>query len=249
MLLAQTSVRKELVSAYPVLYQADYIEERSRLSVFFRVFLIIPHSIVAVLLGFAAFFTSIAAWLAVSVTGRYPAGLYDFNAGLVRWSGRVNSFAYLQVDAFPPFGFEDTADYPVRVQFAGPLPEYSRLKAFFRLIIAIPVMIVAYALQIVYAFCALAAWFVAVITGKLPRGLFDGLDLGLAYQTKMAAYLFLLTETYPPFSNENPTLAAGGPTSDPASQGVFAPPTQSTPAPSTQASFAPPSERPGGLEG
>ncbi len=237
------------MSAYPVLYQAEYIEERSRLSVFFRIFLIIPHVIVGYLLGIAAIFTGFAAWVVVSVSGKYPQGLYDFNANIVRWIGRLNAFAYLQVDAFPPFGFEDTADYPVRVQFAGPLPQYSRLKAFFRLIIGIPVMIVAYALQIVYAFCALAAWFVAVITGKLPKGLFDGLDLGLAYQTKTTAYLFLLTETYPPFSNENPELTEGGSGDNLALQGVFAPPNQSTPAPSSQGSFAPPSERPGGLEG
>lgn len=230
------------MSAYPVLYQAEYIEKRNRLTVFFRGFMIIPHVILGMFLGIAAFFTAIAAWVMVSLTGKYPAGLYDFNANVVRWSGRLNAYAYLQVDAFPPFGFDDDPNYPVRVQFAGPLPEYSRLKAFFRLILAIPVYIIVYALQIVYTLCAVVAWFVAVITGKLPKGLHDGLDLGLSYQLKGIAYmLFLLTESYPPFSNENPTLSgaeSGGPL---LSDGVFAPSSQGEFATPSQGDFAPPS--------
>ncbi len=229
------------MSAYPVLYQAEYIEKRQRLSVFFRIFLVIPHVLLGYLLAVAACFTVFGAWVVVSVTGTYPSGLYDFNAKLVRWVSRLSAFGYLQVDAFPPFGFDDDPAYPVRVQFAGPLPKYSRLKAFFRLIIGIPVIVVLYALSIVYQLCAVASWFVAVITGRLPRGLHDGLDLGLAYQAKTYAYLFLLTETYPPFSNENATLSGTETGGSLLSDGVFAPP--------TQGSFAPPSERPGGLEG
>lgn len=237
------------MSAYPVLYEAEYIEKRSRLSVFFRIFLLIPHAIVGIFLAMAVSFTAIAAWVVVSISGKYPAGLYSFNANLVRWGGRVSAFGYLQVDAFPPFGFDDDPNYPVRVQFAGPLAKYSRLKAFFRLIIAIPVIIVLYALQLVYQLCAFASWFVAVITGKLPRGLHDGLDLGLAYQTKIYAYLLLLTETYPPFSNEHPTLSSGEAGHSRELEGVFAPPSGSSSAPPSQGSFAPPSERPGGLPG
>ncbi len=237
------------MSAYPVLYQAEYIEKRDRVSVLFRIFLIIPHVILGYLLAIAAFFTVFGAWIMVSLTGKYPQGLYDFNANLVRWVSRVSAFAYLEVDAFPPFGFDDDPAYPVRVQFAGPLPRYSRLKAFFRLIIGIPVIIVLYALSIVYQLCAFASWFVAIIMGRLPRGLHDGLDLGLAYQAKTYAFLFLLTETYPPFSNDNPTLSGTDAGGSLLSEGVFAPPSHDSFGSPAQGSFAPPSERPGGLGG
>ncbi len=237
------------MSTCPVSYKQHPPEVRNRLTVFFRIFMIIPHVIVGYLLAIAAFFTVIAAWVMVSLTGKYPPGLYDFNANLVRWASRLSAYAYLQVDAFPPFGFEDDPRYPVRVQFAGPLPEYSRMKAFFRLIVGIPVIVIFYALAIVYQLCAIASWFVAVITGKLPKGLHDGLDLGLAYQAKAYAYLFLLTESYPPFSNENPTLSGAESGGSLTSQGVFAPPSEGSFAPPSEGSFAPTTQRPGGLEG
>ncbi len=55
---------------------------------------------------------------------------------------------------------------------------------------------------------AFAAWVVIVITGKLPRGLFDLMVLANSYTARTDAYLFLLTETYPPFQDEQ-TRAAG----------------------------------------
>lgn len=227
------------MSAYPVLYEAEYVEKRSRLTTFFRGILVIPHIIVLYLIAIGLFFTVIGAWFAVVITGRYPQGLYDFNSNALRWLSRVGAYGYLLVDKYPPFDFGDHPEYPVQLTFAGPLPKYSRLKAFFRTLIGIPVMIIAYALSIVYQICALAAWVVGVILGRQPRGLFDGLQLGLAYQSKASAYLLLLTETYPPFSNENPTLEPVGASGElESAPSAFAAPTTRTPA-----------ERPGGLEG
>jgi hypothetical protein len=54
-----------------------------------------------------------------------------------------------------------------------------------------------------------AAWVVIVITGKMPRGLFDLMVLANSYTARSDAYLYLLTETYPPFQDEQ-TRAAGG---------------------------------------
>jgi len=177
--------------------------------------------------------------LAVVITGRYPQRLYDFNSNALRWMSHVHAYSYLLVDAYPPFDFGEHPEYPLRMSFAGPLAKYSRLKAFFRTLIAIPVMIIAYVLSIVYTICAFAAWVVGVILGREPRGVFDGLQLGLAYQAKAAAYLLLLTETYPPFSNENPTLEPVGAGAELASSpGAFGSPRSGRSA-----------ERPGGLEG
>ena len=41
-----------------------------------------------------------------------------------------------------------------------------------------------------------------VITGKMPRGLFDLMVLANSYTARSDAYLYLLTETYPPFQDE-----------------------------------------------
>ena len=50
-----------------------------------------------------------------------------------------------------------------------------------------------------------------LVTGKMPRGLFDLMVLANSYTARSDAYLFLLTETYPPFQDEQ-TRAAGAPT-------------------------------------
>lgn len=92
--------------------------------------------------------------------------------------------------------------------FAGPLSQYSRLKTGFRFIVAIPILIMRYAINILLEIGAVAAWFVIVITGGLPRGLFDVMVLANSYVARSDAYLFLLTETYPPFQDEQ-TRAAG----------------------------------------
>ena len=55
---------------------------------------------------------------------------------------------------------------------------------------------------------AFAAWVVIVITGKLPRGLLDLMVLANSYLARSDAYLFLLTETYPPFQDDE-TRGAG----------------------------------------
>jgi hypothetical protein len=67
-------------------------------------FLAIPHYIVLALLGVAAFFAWLCAWVAILVTGRYPRALFDFVVGIGRWCLRVNAYAFLLVtDQYPPF--------------------------------------------------------------------------------------------------------------------------------------------------
>jgi hypothetical protein len=55
---------------------------------------------------------------------------------------------------------------------------------------------------------AVAAWVVILVTGKMPRGLFDLMVLVNSYTARSDAYWFLLTETYPPFQDDE-TRAAG----------------------------------------
>ena len=59
------------------------------------------------------------------------------------------------------------------MSFQEPLEQYSRLKVLFRLILAIPILIVRYAMNILLQIGAVGAWFVIVFTGRMPRGLFD----------------------------------------------------------------------------
>jgi hypothetical protein len=192
---------------YPVTFAVDYDEQRDRLTSFFRLLLVIPIAIWLAFYGIVAWFALVFAWFALVITARYPAGLYDFVAGYLRLITLANAYAGLLCDPYPPFVGEGPG-YPVQMTFAGPLPRYSRAKAFFRFILAIPIVILRYALTFLFEIGAVAAWFVILITGRLPRGLFDVMVLANSYIARSDAYLFLLTETYPPFQDEV-TRAAG----------------------------------------
>ena len=67
-------------------------------------FLAIPHYIVLIFLGIAAFFVVVFAWFAILFTGRYPRGAFDFVVGVGRWGLRVQAYAFLLItDRYPPF--------------------------------------------------------------------------------------------------------------------------------------------------
>jgi hypothetical protein len=196
--------------SYPVTFQADYAETRNRLTAFFRIVLAIPVAIVLYVYAIVACVAILIAWFAIVFTARYPRGLYDFVAGYLRFLTRVTAYAALLCDPYPSFGGADDPAYPVRMGFEGPLEGYSRAKTLFRIILAIPIVILRYVMQILLEIGAIGAWIVIVITGKMPRGLFDVMVLANSYTARSDAYLYLLTETYPPFQDEQ-TRAAGAP--------------------------------------
>src|SRR6202050_2922503 len=142
--------------SYPVTFEVDYVERRNRLSAFFRLLLVIPVAIWLYILGIVAYVVIVIAWFAIVITGRYPRGLYDFVAGVTRMLARVTAYAALLNDPYPPFGLGDDPSYPVRMEFAGPLERYSRLKTFFRPLLAIPIVILRYVMNLLLGVGAFA---------------------------------------------------------------------------------------------
>lgn len=194
--------------SYPVTFRAEYVESRSRLTAFFRLILVIPVAIWLYIYAIAASIAIVIAWFAIVFTARYPQGLYDFVAGYTRFLTRVTAYAALLCDPYPAFGGAPDPNYPVQLEFAGPLERYSRPKTAFRIVLAIPIVILRYVMGLLLEVGALGAWVVIVVTGKLPRGLFDLMVLANSYTARSDAYLYLLTETYPPFQDEQ-TRTAG----------------------------------------
>ncbi len=92
---------------YPVALEvADPPLPRDRLTVAFRLILAIPHFIVLFFLILGWTLATIAAWCVIVITGEYPAGLYEFSVGSLRWLLRVESYMLLLVDEYPPFSLE-----------------------------------------------------------------------------------------------------------------------------------------------
>ncbi len=193
---------------YPVTFEADYVERRNRLTTFFRLILAIPLLIVLYFYAIVATVVILIAWFAIVFTARYPRGLFNFVAGYTRFVTRFTAYVSLLCDPYPAFGGSDDPAYPVRLQFAGPLERYSRLKTLFRIILAIPIVILRYVMELLLKIGAIAAWFVILVIGKMPRGLFDLMVLANSYMARSDAYIYLLTETYPPFQDEQ-TRTAG----------------------------------------
>jgi hypothetical protein len=191
---------------YPVRYEADFVLEQDRLKTIFRWIIAIPWFIVGSVYGLAASVVGLLAWFAIVFTGRYPQGLYNFNAGFLRFYGRTNAFYWLQTDEWPSFGLEDDPSYPARVQVDPPLPKYNRWKTGFRLILGIPVMFMASYLFATLLFTAAAiAWFHITFTGRTSGGIHNAITAGIAYTLRSMSYLMTLnTETLPPISDQQP---------------------------------------------
>jgi hypothetical protein len=92
---------------YGASIEIPYPEEpRNKLSVGLRFFYLIPHWIILFALSIAWFVTGVIAWFAILFNGSYPDGLLNFGLGVMRWSLRVEGYALLMTDVYPPFSLE-----------------------------------------------------------------------------------------------------------------------------------------------
>ncbi len=168
---------------------------RSRVTVFFRLLLAIPHLVWVILWGIAALLAAIVAWVVALVTGRVPLGLHRFLAAYVRYVVHLGAFLTLVGGKFPGFTGKE-GSYGIDVHIAGPERQH-RLKILFRLFLAIPALLVSSALEGVLFVLAFLGWWYALFTGRMPEGL---RNLGAAchrYSAQTRAYLLLVTDHYP----------------------------------------------------
>lgn len=189
---------------YPVTYEADYLKERNRLTTFFRLIVAIPWLIVASIYQLAALVVVIVAWFAILVIGRFPEGMYNFVGGVLRFSMRVNGFAYLQTDAWPSFGLSDDPSYPIRIHFAPPAARQSRLKTLFRIVLILPLALLSYAMSYVLSGVAIIAWLTIVFRGYQPAAIHNALAYVNGWLTRVSAYGSLMRDEYPPVGDEIP---------------------------------------------
>jgi Domain of unknown function (DUF4389) len=128
------------VNEHPVRLVITDDLRRKRLTVFFRLFLVIPHYVWLAIWGIGAFFAAIGNWVATLVAGRPPAGLHRFLALYVKYATHVYAYLYLAADPYPPF--DGRAGYPVDVEIAPP-ERQRRLTVAFRLILVLPALLLA----------------------------------------------------------------------------------------------------------
>lgn len=169
---------------------------RNRLTVFFRLLLAIPHLVWLWLWGIAATIALILVWFAALFTKRVPRGLHDFLASYLRYQVHVYSYLSLVADPYP--SFSGTAPYPVTVEIAPPA-EQGRLGVFFRILLALPALLVAYILNYLTELVAIFAWIVCLALGRIPEGMRNLLAFSVRFHAQTQGYTYLLTDRYPSF--------------------------------------------------
>jgi hypothetical protein len=105
---------------------------RSRLTVFFRLLLAIPHFFWLSVWAFGIFFSSIAQWTVTVVRGRGAQPLHNFHTGFVRYAAHVGAYLALAANPYPKF--LGHPGYPIDVEIE-PAERQGRLGAFFRLLL------------------------------------------------------------------------------------------------------------------
>jgi Domain of unknown function (DUF4389) len=169
---------------------------RSRLTVFFRLPLFIPHYIWLYLWGYAAAVVAFLNWFATLFMGRPPRPFHRFLSAYVRYQFHV--FAFLTVAANPFPGFTGKAgSYPLDLALPTEPQRQNRWKTAFRIILVIPAWAVSIGLLFALVVAAICTWFVALVRGSAPWGLRNLMAYALRYFGQAGAYLYLITDAYP----------------------------------------------------
>jgi hypothetical protein len=191
--------------AYPATLEVDRPERIDNWRPIVQWLLAIPHFLILDALQLVARAVAIIGWFAILFTGKLPEGLAKLLSLYVRYSNRAWAYAGFLREEYPPFAFDtvadDPGDYPpVRTRFVPELDDRNRVTVGFRLILAIPHLLVLAVLGIAAIVAWLIALFAVLFTGRWPEGLRTFVVGYMRWFTRVEAYLGLLTDRYPPFS-------------------------------------------------
>jgi hypothetical protein len=234
---------------YPVRVDTSLDPSLSRGLWLVKWLLLVPHYLVLLFLWLGFLVVSVIAFFAILITGRYPRKLFDFNVGVLRWTWRVHYYGYgaLGTDRYPPFTLADVPDYPAHLEVPYPTRLSRGLVLVKWWLLAIP----HYLILSVFVggglwlgirggthngwggvgligLLVLIAAVVLLFTGGYPVALYRfvlGMD---RWALRVAAYVGLMTDHYPPFRLDQGGADPGSVRAEPT--GPIPPPAPGVPA-------------------
>ena len=181
------------------------LENRDKKTVFWRGILAVP------VVLFAASFTEMAHWgwtsgflvvptlLALVFTGKYPSYVLTFNHALIELQTRLTAYVFLLTDDYP--SIERNPKIAVLLPDVEGGKKLGRFIQIFKVIFAIPLVIVGVIYSIGAAFVTFAAWIHTWSTGRYPEWALNYILGTIQFWNRIYGYaLLMVTDEYPRFT-------------------------------------------------
>lgn len=201
--------------SYPLDAEIDPPVTQNRWSLGFRWLLSIPAWLLAASLtgmGYGYSFSlgvaaviPLLAWFAILARGTMPPGFRDALVYALGYTTRTYAYALLLTPRFPDpdpakVPLRPLPDHPVGLSVSGAELRRNRLTVFFRLLLALPLLVWAVLWGIAVYVAIFIGWVVALFTGFLPDPLHRFAAAFLRFQTHVSAYLYLVANPFPGFT-------------------------------------------------
>jgi hypothetical protein len=180
--------------------------------------------VVITLLWLAVVPLTVIAGVAILFTGRYPRAIFEFNVGVLRWTWRVEYYAFsaLGTDRYPPFSLQADPTYPadLAIEYPDRLSRGLVLVKWWLLAIPHYIVVALFAGGLGWSFgygddsnvtvsfsligiLVIVAVVALAFTGRYPQPLFDFVVGMNRWCYRVLGYVMLMRDEYPPFRLDN----------------------------------------------
>jgi hypothetical protein len=195
----------------PVRVRSDIDAPSRRLWLVKWCLLAVPHYPILIGLYLLYPLVTIAAGIAILFTGRYPRPLFDFNVGVLRWSWRLMNYRFPMnsTDKYPPFTLASVPEYPADLEVDYPESLTNRAVLLQRWLLGLPQIILCWSLEpFLQTLCVVnAVWLLCI--GTINQGMFDLLMGIVRWRYRVAVYVSLMRDEYPPFRMDLGSVQVG----------------------------------------
>jgi hypothetical protein len=163
--------------------------------------LAVPHYPILIGLYLVYPLVTIAAGVAILFTGRHPRPLFDFNVGVLRWSWRLMNYRFPMnsTDKYPPFTLASRPDYPADLDVDYPAGPTNRAALFTRWLLGLPQIVLCWSMEPLLQVLTVISAVWLLCKGTTNQGMFDLLMGLVRWRYRVAVYVSLMRDEYPPF--------------------------------------------------